>query len=339
MATDSPQIQTHPELRRIALLAGGAYGEREVSLASGQSATEALRQAGHTVLVLDPQEADFIEKLRDWQPDVVFIALHGRGGEDGSIQGLLELLELPYTGSGVLASALAMDKERSKIFYQMVGLETPDSVAIEQNMAGLAAAQAFVDRHGWPVVVKPANGGSSLGISIVRRAADLPAALDHGFAVSPRLLVERFIAGTEVTIPVLGNQQLQALPVIEIIPHREFYDYEAKYAAGGSDHIIPARLSPALLEHCQQQAMLAHRVLGCAGVSRSDFIVDAMGTAWIMETNTIPGMTRTSLLPDAARKGGMTDIELYNQIVELGLAAHPRAATPGLTATAGSGNC
>jgi len=309
--------------RNIVLLAGGSSGEREVSLNSGENAAAALRAFGHQVIELDPIDPAFITALVGLEPDVVFIALHGHGGEDGQIQGLLELLHIPYTGSGVLASALAMDKQKSKVFYRNAGIQTPDYIAVSEAQTGLLAAQDFVGRYGLPCVVKPAAEGSSIGITIVRTIDELPSALDRGFAVSKTLLVERFIAGTEVTVAVIGNEELQALPVIEIVPLvSDFYDYEAKYADGGSDHIIPARLSSQMLSYIQSQAMLAHRVLGCSGMSRSDFIVDALGTAWIFETNTIPGMTATSLLPDSARHAGIEAGDLYTRIVEWGIEAH-----------------
>ncbi|MDR2957835.1 MAG: D-alanine--D-alanine ligase [Coriobacteriales bacterium] len=322
--TPAPAVQTPvTPRRRIALLAGGTSGEREVSLASGQNAAQALTDAGHQVEIIDTIDPGFIHTLIEIQPDVVFIALHGRDGEDGRIQGLLELLRLPYTGSGVLASSLAMDKCQSKVFYRNAGIQAPDCVQITHTMIGLQAAQDFVTRYGLPCVVKPTDEGSSLGISIVRDMTDLAWALDLGFKYSRSILVERFIAGVEVTVPVIGNDELIALPVIEIVPVvSDFYDYEAKYSEGGSNHIIPARLSPSLLEYVQEQALKAHQVLGCMGMSRSDFIVDALGTAWIIETNTIPGMTSLSLLPDSARHAGIEAGDLYTRIVEWGIEAH-----------------
>ena len=327
MDTSSEQavfsIQT--PLRRIALLAGGTSSEREVSLRSGANAAQALRSVGHQVTELDTKDLSFITQLIELKPDVVFIALHGHDGEDGSVQGLLELLRIPYTGSGVLASALAMDKSQSKIHFKKAGLQTPEFVEVTQNMAGLKAAERFIERYGLPCVVKPVSEGSSIGVTVVRDANELTSALDDGFAICKTLLIERYISGTEITVPVIGNEHLQALPVIEIIPVvSDFYDYEAKYADGGSDHIIPARLPAETLAHAQEQAMLAHRALGCAGVSRSDFIIDALGTAWIFETNTIPGMTATSLLPEAARHIGIENGDLYTRIIEWGIAAHSR---------------
>jgi D-alanine-D-alanine ligase len=311
--------------RRIALLAGGNSGEREVSLNSGANAAEALRSVGHQVTEIDTAKPNFISELVELNPDAVFIALHGQGGEDGQIQGLLELLGLPYTGSGVLASALSMNKPKAKILYRNAGLYTPDHVSVVQSIAGLKTAEAFIERYGLPCVVKPAADGSSIGVSIVRDMTEFNAALDAGFSVSKSLLVERYIAGIEVTVPVIGNDDPIALPVIEIVPVvSDFYDYEAKYSDGGSEHIIPARLAAELLAHVQDQALTAHKALGCEGVSRSDFIVDALGTAWIIETNTIPGMTKTSLLPEAARHVGIENGELYSRMIEWGIAAHSK---------------
>ena len=323
--TDAPTFTLQSPPRRIVLLAGGNSSEWEVSLRSGRSSGDALRSVGHEVIDIDPADPDFIAQLTAYSPDVVFIALHGHGGEDGSIQGLLELLHIPYTGSGVLASALAMDKRRSKIHFRNAGMHTPEAVVIAQNMAGLNAAEDFINRYGLPCVVKPAADGSSIGVSIVRDIADLTEALDRGFVASKTLLIERFIAGTEITIPVIGRLELKALPVIEIVPIvSDFYDYEAKYSDGGSEHIIPARLPAATLAYAQEQAIVAHRALGCVGMSRSDFIVDGLGTAWIIETNTIPGMTELSLLPDSAGHAGITKGDLYSRIVEWGIEEHSR---------------
>jgi len=311
--------------RRIAVLAGGTSGEREVSLNSGRNVAAALGEVGHEVLELDTIDIGFVAILTEWAPDVVFLALHGTDGEDGRMQGLLELLRIPYTGSGVLGSALAMDKPKAKVFYKNAGLETPECVEVTPDEAGLAAAQGFIARHGLPCVVKPAAEGSSLGVSIVHQATELASALDRAFAAGSSVLVERFIAGTEITVPVIGLREPEALPVIEIVPRiSEFYDYESKYADGGSDHIIPARLPERQLARAQEAAVTAHKALGLTGVSRSDMIVDAMGTPWVIETNTIPGMTRTSLLPDAARHLGIAAGDLYTRIAEWGIAAHRR---------------
>ncbi|MCL1880518.1 MAG: D-alanine--D-alanine ligase [Actinomycetia bacterium] len=331
----------------IVVLAGGSSSEREVSLASGRAAEAALSAHGHEVSRIDPVASDFIERLCALQPDVVFLALHGSGGEDGSIQGLLDLIGLPYTGSGVLASALAMDKEKSKLFYRSVGLNVPESLTLragfvppqlgnqasgqDQPIPGLPAAawqqaEAGLARLGLPCVVKPMAGGSSVGISIVNQSSDLPEALQKAFSYGSEVLVEQFVEGMEVTASVLGNASLRALPIVEILPHAEFYDYQAKYADGGSDHICPARLPDGVSELCQQHASAAHQVLGCQGVSRTDFIVDGQDVPWVIETNTIPGMTPTSLLPHAAQCAGLDPGQLYTLLAELGIEAHGKRA-------------
>ena len=216
------------------------------------------------------------------------------------MQGLLELLDLPYVGSGVLASALAMNKVMSKHLYANEGLPTPDYVVLRRGEDVDLAA--IVERLGGKTVVKPANEGSSVGMTIVHEPAELPAAIDLAFACDPLVLVERFEAGVEVTVAVLGNRDAVALPTLEVVAQHEFYDYESKYVPGMSKHIIPARVSEEQRAECQRLAVAAHVALGCAGMSRSDTIVTPDGRVLLLETNTIPGMTKTSLLPDAARR-------------------------------------
>ncbi|MDR3052293.1 MAG: D-alanine--D-alanine ligase [Coriobacteriales bacterium] len=301
----------------VALLYGGSSGERPISIKSSDCVRQALLPAGFTVIPIDTAQPRFIETLAQSGADVVFIALHGKGGEDGTVQGICEHLGLPYTGSGVLASALAMDKERTKVFYRVAGLKTPASVTLRKGEPH--SIDQLLQAIGLPCVVKPVFDGSSLGVSIVREQGELTAALETGFAISDQLMLEAFVAGTEVTVAVLGNEQLQALPVIEIVPQSAFYDFEAKYAAGGSEHICPANLPDELLATCQQVAITAHRALGCRGVSRTDLIVDEKGVPWVIETNTIPGMTETSLLPHAAAAVGIKLDELYALLLELAL--------------------
>jgi D-alanine-D-alanine ligase len=310
---------------RIALLAGGRSSEREVSLASGTIVAQALRRAGYEVTELDSADPAFVTALQELAPDIVFIALHGRSGEDGSIQGLLEQLRLPYTGSGVLASALAMDKRRSKLLYQAIGLNVPASLVLESDEptpALRARDELIVPITGLPVVVKPVDGGSSVGISIVHEASELTPALEKAFAQSQTVLVEQFVSGTEITVSVLGNAEIAALPVVEVVPNAEFYDYAAKYDENGSVHFCPARIDAEVAALCQNQALAAHRAFGCRGVSRTDFIIDNTGLPWVIETNTIPGMTATSLLPQAAAEAGINLEELYTRLVELGLEAY-----------------
>lgn len=309
----------NPQDVRVTLLKGGESGEREISLVSGASCAKALREVGFEVTEIDTKDKDMIQALLDSKPDVVFLALHGRDGEDGCVQGLCELMRVPYTGPGVLASALAMDKTSAKVFYRDSGLPTPSSVTLTKGEAYDVAE--IVSKLGDKVVVKPAHEGSSLGVSIVDNKEDLLAAIDAAFECDTKVLVEQFIKGTEVTVAVLGNEEVEALPVIEIVPSAEgaFYDFEEKYSAGGASHIIPARITDEQTKTCMEQAIAAHKALGCVGVSRTDLMVGEDGTCWVIETNTIPGMTPTSLLPDTASRVGIGFNELCKMLVELAL--------------------
>lgn len=301
----------------VALLVGGNSGEREVSLMSGHEVEKALRARGYQVDVLDTAASDFCTRLIQGSYDIAFLALHGKGGENGCIQGFLETLEIPYTGSGVLASALAMDKSRAKTFYAAAGLPTPHSVRIQVNEA--YDINELIGVVGEKSVAKPSTEGSALGVTIVHNKEELEPAIQKAMQLDDTVLVERFIEGTEITVAVLGNDEPKALPIVEIVPHAEFYDFEAKYSAGASDHIIPARISKEAAESAQRIAVAAHKALGCSGFSRSDFIVDQFDTCWILETNTIPGMTPTSLFPDAARHMGMSFEELCETLIDLAL--------------------
>ncbi|GAV32002.1 d-alanylalanine synthetase [Coriobacteriaceae bacterium EMTCatB1] len=288
---------------RVAVLMGGRSAEREVSLNTGEQVVAALRERGADAFAIDTADASFIDDVRASRPDVVFICLHGRYGEDGTVQGLLELLDLPYVGSGVLASALAMDKVASKHVFAGCGVPTPEYVVVRRGRPWREedVAAAVGER----CVVKPASEGSAIGVSIVHDPSELREAIETAFRYDDVVLVERFIAGTEVTVGVLGTSAPFALPTLEIVPEHEFYDYESKYVPGMSRHIIPARIPEAARKRCEELAVAAHEALGCSGVSRTDIIVEPDGRAWVLEVNTIPGMTRTSLLPDAARAAGI----------------------------------
>lgn len=311
------KVQHDPARTKVALLMGGTSGEREISLITGREIQAALEAQSYQFEVLDTADPSYLASLSSTQFDVAVIALHGRGGEDGCIQGVLELLNIPYTGSGVLASALAMDKARAKLFYEAAGLHTPQSVRV--TYAEKPKLSELISEVGLPCVVKPSSEGSALGVTIVRTDTQLQDAIDEAFQHDKAILVERFITGTEITVGVLGNSDLRALPIIEIVPHAEFYDFEAKYSAGGSDHIIPARLSDELACTVEQAALTAHQALGCRGFSRTDMIVDEQGVCWVLETNTIPGMTPTSLFPDAARHAGIGFEELTSHLIDLAL--------------------
>lgn len=302
---------------KVALLAGGTSGEREVSLDSGKGACEALRKAGFSVTMLDPANKADLHTLIDGDFDVAFIALHGKNGEDGTIQGFLEVIGLPYVGSGVWSSSLAMDKAMSKMFYNYVGILTPPSVVLSENTA--ESLSFAIEKIGVPCVVKPSCEGSALGVYIAKEEKTLAEALNQAFEIGDEVLVEKYITGRELTVAVLGNKNPEALPVIEIIPTNEFYDYESKYTPGGSQHICPAKIDEDITCKVQDMAIAAHQVLGCKGMSRSDFIVDDENKVWILETNTIPGMTETSLLPDAGRAADLDFSELCSRLVELAL--------------------
>lgn len=252
-------------------------------------------------------------------PDLVFIALHGRGGEDGAVQGLLEVLRLPYTGSGVLASALAMDKRMSKRLFRGEGIPVAAEIALRRGPSlSFDALIARVEQElgGFPVFVKPNAEGSTVGGTLVTESERLADAVTHAFRYDELVLVERYLRGMEITVGILGNagSELQALPVVEIVPKSAFYDFESKYADGGSDHIIPARLTAELTIRVQALARQCHELLGCRCMSRTDFIVTADGP-YVLEVNTIPGMTPTSLLPQAAAVAGITFPDLLDRII------------------------
>lgn len=302
----------------VALLAGGKSAEREVSLKSGQQVYDSLDKERYNVRRYDPRD-DLARVAQDADKiDVALIILHGRMGEDGTIQGFLESLGIPYQGSGVLGSALAMNKIITKQLYVQAGLPVAPYVVLDRLKP--LDVREILDQLTMPVVVKPEHEGSSIGLSIVRSESDLPDALEKAWGYDRRCMVEQFIAGREVTGGVLGNDALQALPLIEIIPGKEydFFDYEAKYTPGASQEICPARLSLELTETAQEYAVRAHRVLHCLGYSRTDMIVSD-DVIYVLETNTIPGMTKTSLLPQAAAAAGISFSNLLDRLIELAL--------------------
>ncbi|MDR1774938.1 MAG: D-alanine--D-alanine ligase [Actinomycetes bacterium] len=312
-----------PARTTVAVLMGGTSAEREVSLNTGANCADALRQAGFTVTTFDTADLSFIDNLRAYPPDVAFIALHGTLGEDGAMQGLLEILGIPYTGSRIMASAIAMDKAATKGVYAQAGLPVAEDVllvrdAVQLGDGGYVPAVADIPKRlGQRLVVKPNAEGSSVGVHIVHSAAELPAALDEAFTHDAQVLVERFIPGLEIMAGVLDDVDgcPQALPLIEVEATGEFYDYDSKYAPGGSVHHLPARLDAAQTARCQELAVAAHRALGCRGCTRSDIRLDPDGQAWLIETNTLPGMTATSLVPEAARAAGISFPELVTRIV------------------------
>lgn len=311
-------MSINPHEIKVVLLAGGTSGEHEISQASGDGAQGALEEAGFDVTRVDPASKEDLKRIIDGDFNVAFLCLHGKGGEDGVIQGMLESIGLPYTGSGVLASATAMNKARSKIMYEHAGIPIIPGVNLKSNEE--YDIESVKETVGIPCVVKPSTEGSSLGLRIVTDANDLQEAIDYVFTVDDDIVVEKFVKGIETTVAILGNSDLEALPVIEIVPlAAEVYDFESKYAPGGCEHVIPARINDEITNKLQDLAKMAHLALGCRGVSRTDFIVDEQGKPWILETNTIPGMTATSLLPDTAGVAGYTFPQLCTRLVELAL--------------------
>lgn len=300
-------------MARVAVLLGGLSPERPVSLVSGRGCAEALRRLGHEVIEVDPQNPGWIAELKDIAPDVVFNALHGEWGEDGRTQGVLDYLKLPYTHSGCLASALAMDKDKSKAVFAQAGLP----LANGKLMHRLEAAKAHPMPA--PYVVKPNAQGSSVGIFIVREGANRPPEqlLDPDWTFGEEVLVEEFIDGKELTVAVMHNRGALAVTEIFVTSDGDWYDFDAKYAAGGSRHEVPANIPQSIADQCMRAAEAAHHALGCRGVSRSDFRYDPKSDRLaLLEVNTQPGMTPTSLVPEQAAHVGMSYDELVAWILE-----------------------
>ena len=306
-------VTIDPQEISVALLAGGKSGEREISLVSGKAVYDALVKAGFSVTQIDPADRKDLVKLVEGSFDVAFLALHGKLGEDGTIQGMLEILGLPYTGPDVWSSATAIDKAKTKTVYERVGVPTPKSVLL-LNPDDMSASQ-IVEEFGTSCVVKAATEGSALGVYLCNGLEEIESALQKVFEIDDKAIVETLIQGDEYTVGVLGTKDPRALPVIQIIPVNEFYDFESKYAEGGSKHVCPAPLSDKLTKKAQDIALLAHKGLECSGVSRTDLLLDEQGDFWALETNTIPGMTPTSLLPDAARSVGMSFTDLCIDLI------------------------
>ncbi len=303
---------------RLALIAGGISGEREVSLKGAAEVEKALDPSKYEVVRYDPA-TDLAKIAADADGlDAAFILLHGIHGEDGTMQGFLELLNIPYQGAGVLGSALAMDKNLAKTLYKLHGLpvaawEMADRKHIE-DPAPLPAKLSL------PLVIKPVRQGSSLGMSIVRQPEQLPAALETAFQHDSEVMVEEFIQGREITVGVIGNDELMPLPLIEIIPDAryDFFDYEAKYKPGATREVCPAEVDDRIREKAQKYGLIAHQALQLKGYSRTDMIVRG-DEFFILETNTIPGMTETSLLPQAAAEAGLDFGALLDRLIELAM--------------------
>jgi D-alanine-D-alanine ligase len=310
---------------RIAVLKGGRSLERQVSLRSGARVEDALERLGHEVVGVDVG-LDLVRRLRDEAPDAAFVALHGRDGEDGTVQELLEILGIPYTGSGILACSRAMDKVLTKHLLLDAGVPTPEFFAFNQTafreLGAADALPAIEERLRFPIVVKPSSQGSALGIKFARTAADVPAALVAAFSYDGRVLLERHVDGRDLAVSVLeGPDGPEALPVVEAVPREEdFYDFEARYGIGRTTFVCPAELPEGVTARAQELALATYRLLGLYGFGRVDLMLDGDGELFVLEANPIPGLTETSLLPQAAEAAEIQFDELVGRILELAFA-------------------
>jgi D-alanine-D-alanine ligase len=309
-------VSMHKKFGKVAVLFGGKSGEREVSLKSGNAVLAALLRQGVNAYAFDPSSQE-LSKLANY--DRVFIALHGRYGEDGTIQGALELMDIPYTGSGVMASSVGMDKWRTKLIWRATGVATPDF----ELVTAISDFQAIEQKLGLPLFVKPANEGSSIGITKVKQAGDLEAAYQKAAKADPLVIAERFVGGGEYTVGILEDHELglMPLPIVRIVPKNEFYDYEAKYLRDDTEYLCPCGLSNEKEAQIQSEALQAFRAVGCRGWGRVDFLMNDTGNHYFLELNTSPGMTDHSLVPMAAKAAGISFDELVIKILSMTLNA------------------
>jgi D-alanine-D-alanine ligase len=304
------------KVKTVGVLMGGLSGERPVSLRSGENCLRALQSRGYRAVAIDALR-DVAARIAAEQIDVAFLALHGRFGEDGTIQGLLEIMGIPYTGSGVLASALCMNKLAAKKVVAASAVPTPPYYAVALDEREEDATKAIESQLGSLVMVKPVEEGSSLGVRKCRTAEEVAVAVRELRPEFGAIFAEKFVAGTEITVGVLQRDQgIEALPILELVPKHEFYDYEAKYTKGLTDFVIPARLEPGVYETAQRQATAAFTALGCRGYARIDMLVDGTGTPWFIEANTLPGMTELSDLPAQAAAAGISYEDLVETILK-----------------------
>ena len=303
---------------RVAVLAGGWSGEREVSLKSGKAVYAALNRERYDVTIYDPRDDLGVLIKTKAEIDLAFILLHGKFGEDGRVQGMLDVLHIPFVGSGVLASAMAMNKRIAKDVFRGVGLRVAAEVILKEEEK--LSVKRLIDTLGSSLVIKPVAEGSSIGISIAHGREEILKGIEKAFQYDGEVMVEEYLDGREITCCVLGNEVLETLPVVEIVPDisYKFFDYEAKYKPGATNEICPAPIAPSLAEEAASCAKKAHKALKCSVWSRSDMIIRDE-TLYLLETNTIPGMTETSLFPLAARAAGMTLSDLLDRLISLSL--------------------
>jgi D-alanine-D-alanine ligase len=300
--------------KRIGVLAGGKSAEREVSLKSGNAVYKALQGKGYDAVLIDASD-NICESLKREGVGLVFIALHGGHGENGSVQGLLDVIGIPYTGSGVLASALAMDKEASKKIFLYHDIPITPFVVIEKdNPKSQIPNSKFQIEMPW--VIKPSNEGSSIGVSIVKNEDEIAGAIEQAFSYGKKIIIEQYIRGKEIQIGILGQRVLGG---VEVRPSKEFYSYEAKYTAGLTDYILPPEVDDSIYDILKTTALKAHTALGCTGATRVDLILDRAGTPYVLEVNTIPGLTETSLLPKIASLAGIGFQDLIEEMLKLAI--------------------
>lgn len=300
----------------VAVVMGGPSAEREVSLNTGAAIANALREYGYTnVVEIDLDPRNFGKQLAESKAEVVFNAVHGLYGEDGRLQTLLEIREMPYTGSGMIASVSCMDKVITKRMLRDAGIFTPACLIVNKKESGIK--EKIMQRFSLPVVIKPASQGSSIGVEIVKEENQLDEALANAFKYSRDILVEEFIGGKELTVSMMQKDgEVVALPVIHIAPHSGTYDYHSKYTKGATEYICPADLDEETTKKVQEISKQAYEVLGCSGVARADVMLDEVGNGYVLEINTVPGMTATSLVPKAAAAAGISFPELCNIILQ-----------------------
>ena len=296
-----------PKNIRVALLAGGKSNERPISLKSAEGAKDQVDQ-------IDPADNEQLKKRVDGKYDVAFLVLHGKGGEDGTIQGFLETISLPYTGSGIWSCATALDKTKAKFYYIKEGIPTPEALTV--SLSDDYNLDDIVLELGEKCAVKAATEGSSIGVYIAKGKEAIGQAIKDALNIDKSVLIERYVAGNEYTVAVIDTDEgPEALPIIQIIPRAESYDFDSKYAPGGSEHICPAELPEDKAKEMQEYAIRAHKCLECKGISRNDFLMDEEGGLWILESNLLPGMTATSLVPDAAKAAGIPFPELCTTLI------------------------
>ena len=324
MSPDAGAASAPPSSSRVVVLAGGLSHERDVSLRSGRRVAEALRDTGAQVDERDV-DAGLLPALRVDPPDCVVPLLHGESGEDGALREVLELLDVPYVGSRPAACRAAFDKPVAKAIAARAGLRTPESVTLPhetfRELGAAAVMDAIVAKLGMPLIVKPAAGGSALGCTVVRDAGGLPGAMVNAFAYADTALVERLVEGSEVAVPVVDDGSgPRALPIVSIVPDGGVYDYTARYTAGSTEFVVPAKLSDELAAECARVAVTAHESLGLRDLSRSDLMVDAAGRVWFLEVNVAPGLTETSTVPLSVQAAGLDLGELMADLVRIAVA-------------------